>query len=351
MATNNYAINYDDQEYKDIENQKQSALNENNALYDGMINDSDAYYQSQIDATKEWEQKQTDIQNEQTAFAIEKIKQQQEQAKKDYTREQSGAYTDWQKQSDKHGVRAEQIADMGMQNTGYSESAQVSMYNTYQNRVAVARESFNLAVQNFTNAITDARLQNNAALAEIAYQSFQKQAELALQAFQYKNQLLLAKADKKAEIDDRYYGRRQDVTNQKNTENSLAEQIRQFNESMALEREQFEWQKEQTKKKSSGGGGGSRSSSGGGGGGGGGGDDDQINKPQNTSTRVGDDTNPSNTDSKTAYAKSQLDKAIAGGASKDKVSNAISNALKNGVITQKQANDLRATYTPRGLQY
>ena len=262
-----YDINYEDDRFKTVESEKQAALTEHEKTYDSMISGSDKYYDKQIQASKDWDDTQTKLQNEQTDFAIEQIEQQKDQAKKDYTKEQSGAYVDWQKQSDKQGVRAEQIADMGMQNTGYSESAQVSMYNTYQNRVMTARESYNRALQNYNNSITQARLQNNSALAEIAYKALQQQLELSLQGFQYKNQLLLDKANQKLTIEDNYYNRYQDVLNQINTENALAEQIRQFNESLAEERRQFD----ANFNRSSGGGGGSRRSSGGGGSGGGGG--------------------------------------------------------------------------------
>jgi hypothetical protein len=102
------------------------------------------------------------------------------------------------------------------------------MYNTYQNRVATARDSYNRAVLNYNNAIKDAQLQNNAALAEIAYNALQQQLELSLQGFQYKNQLILDQANKKIEIDNIYYNRYQDVLNQMNTENALKEDIRQF---------------------------------------------------------------------------------------------------------------------------
>jgi hypothetical protein len=132
---------------------------------------------------------------------------------------------------------------MGMQNTGYSESSQVSYYNTYQNRVATARESFNQAVLDYNNAITQARLQNNSILAEIAANALKQRLELSLQGFQYKNQLLLDLSNKKLEVDNLYHQRYQDVLAQINQENSLAEQIRQFNEQMAFQREQFEWQK------------------------------------------------------------------------------------------------------------
>lgn len=173
---------------------KQEALTSLEQVYAGMIDESDKKYQDHIDASKQWADTQKQLQNEQTDFAIEQIEQQKEQAKQDHIKEQSGAYTDWQKQSAKHGVNAEKMAVQGMQNTGYSESTQVSMYNTYQNRVAVAREGYTRAVLNYDNAMKEARLQNNAILAQIACSTLQQQLELALQGFQYKNSLI-SKAD------------------------------------------------------------------------------------------------------------------------------------------------------------
>lgn len=239
MATPNYKVNYDDKRFAEVETDKKQALSEIEKTYSGMINSSDAYYQAQIDAAKEWEETQKKNQQAQTDFAIEKIEQQKEQAQKDYTKEQSGAYVDWQKQSGQYGVNAEKTAAAGLAGTGYAESSQVSMYNTYQARVTAARESYNQAVLNYNNAIKDARLKNNAALAEIAYQALQKQLELSLEGFQYKNQLILDKANKKTETENTYYGRYQDVLKQINTENALAEEVRQYNEKMAEEKRQY----------------------------------------------------------------------------------------------------------------
>lgn len=257
-----YEINYEDQKFKDVEADKKQAISDLEKTYSGILNESESYYQKQVDATKDWEKKQTELQNQQTDFAIKEIEQKKDQAKKDYTKEQSGAYQDWKKQSDPTGARAEQIADMGMQNTGYSESSQTAMYNSYQNRVTTARESYVRIVQDFDSDITQARLQGSAALAEIAYESLQKRLELNLQGFQYKNQLLLEQAERKTQLDQIYHERWQDVLDQMNTENALAEEIRQYNESMAFEREQWEWQVAQAAARSS--------SSGGGRGGGGG---------------------------------------------------------------------------------
>jgi hypothetical protein len=241
MADNvNYNVNYEDERFTQVQDDKQQALTDLEQTYSGMIGDTDKYYQAQIDASKQWADKQSQLQQEQTDFAIEQIEQQKGQAHKDYLKEQSGAYVDWRKQSNQYGTEAEKMASAGLANTGFSESSQVSMYNTYQNRVMTARESYNQAVLNYNNAIKDARLQNNSILAEIAYQSLQQQLELSLQGFQYKNNLILEQANKKVELDNMYYQRYQDVLQQINTENAMAEEVRQYNQNYEMQVKQYE---------------------------------------------------------------------------------------------------------------
>lgn len=234
-----YNVNYNDARFTQVEEDRKEALTENEKMYGGIISDSDKYYQAQIDASKEWADKQTQLQQEKTDFAIEQIEQQKEQARKDYIKEQSGAYTDWQKQSNQYGSNAEKMAENGLAYTGYSESSQVSMFNTYQNRVASARETFGRAVLEYDNAMKEARLQNNSILAEIAFESLQKSLELSLQGFQYKNQLLTEKVNQKNIINNRFDTKWQSVLDQINTENALAEEIRQYNASLEEEKRQY----------------------------------------------------------------------------------------------------------------
>lgn len=217
-----------------IESQKNAALSELEQTYDGMIGKSDKLYQDQIDASKEWAKEQEKLQQERTDFAIDQIEQQKQQAKDDYTKEQSGAYVDWQKQSAQHGVSAEQMASAGMAGSGYSESSKVAMYNTYQNRVATARAAVQKAITEYDNAITEARLQNNAALAEIAYNALQQQLTAALEAFQYKNSLVLDKLNATENVKSQYHSRYMDMLDQINQEAALEEEKRQFDAQMEL---------------------------------------------------------------------------------------------------------------------
>lgn len=334
----NNSINYNDKRFTEVTAEKNAALKESEKTYDQMITDSDKYYQAQIDASKEYADKQTQLQQEQTDFAIEKIEQQKDQAHQDYLKEQSASYVDYQKQSNQYGTNAEKQAEMGLAHTGYSESSQVGMWNTYQNRYATAREVYNRAVLNYDNAITEARLQNNSVLAEIAYNSLQQQLQLSLQGFQYKNQLILDKANKKAEIEDRYHARWQDVLQQINTENSLAEQIRQYNESLAFQKEQFAWQKSQAS-----GGGSSGGSSGG-----------SKGSAKNTKSKTGSSSSSKNTKNSKG---SSLDMGSViglgyGPISADTVSELVATGKvkateKNGTITVKNANGKKPTQKER----
>lgn len=349
-----YEIDYKDERFTQVEADKKAALNEVDKTYGEMIGSTDDYYKSQIDATKQWETKQSQLQQEKTDFAIEQIEQKKDQAKKDYTKEQSGAYVDWQKAKNDYGTNAEKMADAGLASSGFSESSQVSMFNTYQNRVMTARETFNRAVLDYDNAIKDARLQNNSALAEIAYNALQKRLELSLQGFQYKNQLILDKANKRTEVDRDYYTRYQDVLKQLNTENALAEQIRQYNEEMALKNKQFNEQVRQYNANflaQYGYNPGETPTSGGGSSGGGSSRwDGGIYGPKKDDEGSGGGNNTLKQDP-TPSSADQLNAAIAAGASKDKVSNAISLAVRNGEISKSEAAELRQTFTPRGYTY
>lgn len=258
------AVNYNDPRFQQVNKEKQTALNEVNSTYNNMINSTDKMYQDQIDASNQYAEQQSQLQQEQTDFAIEKVEQNKELAEQDYLKEQKASYSDYQKASNPYGANAEAMASRGLTGTGYAESSQVSMFNAYQNRVAVARDSFNRAIVEYDNQIKDAQLQNNSALAEIAYQALQTKLELSLQGFQYKNSLLEAQLNAKQQTEDRYYNRWQNVLNQINTENTLAEQQRQFNEQMVLQQREMALQEQaySVARASAGGSGGSSSSKG-----------------------------------------------------------------------------------------
>lgn len=276
------AINYNDSRFTDIKNEEKAALNQSNSTYDSLINQSSKYYDNLIAQSKDAAAKQTELQNQQTEFAVQKIEQQKEQAAKDYTKEQKGAYQDYMRQSNAYGSNMQTAGQKGLGGSGWSETIQAGFYNTYQNRYAQARENYNTIVMNYDNNIKDAQLQNSSALLQIYNQAQQEQLELALQNFTVIKDLSIAKSDKAFAIDSEYNNRWRQVESQINTENALAEEIRQYNASLAeqkrqadmdqkyrnqqlalqkqeLAQQQSQWQKEFNARYGSGGGSGSGS--------------------------------------------------------------------------------------------
>lgn len=126
-------------------------------------------------------------QNQQAAtdLAVSQLEQRKTQLKEDYKKEQSAAYTDYQKQINPYGANAEVMAENGLTNSGYSESSKVRMYNEYQQRVAMNKSTLNAAIANFDNAIAEAKLQNSSALAQMAFDAFEQEVALLEQAELY----------------------------------------------------------------------------------------------------------------------------------------------------------------------
>lgn len=226
MAT----VNLNDKTLQKINASKDSLSKELQNNYNKQAGLADQKYNELINASKDYATKQSEIQNQQTNQAIKEINQNKAKAESDYLKEQKGAYADYAKQTNEYGVNAEKQASAGLAGSGYSESSRVNMYNTYQNRYVSARESYMLAVQNYDNQITQARLQNSSALAEIAYKALQTQLQTAIEGFQYKNELLNNLTAQKINVQSTY-----DSMWQSQYQNLLNEA--QYNEDMAYQKQ------------------------------------------------------------------------------------------------------------------
>ena len=234
-ADGTYSVNYEDERFQAVTNEQTQKETQLNQTYDNILSNSDQYYQNQIQATKDYANQQSELQQAQTDFAIQKIEQDKAQAQQDYTKEQKGAYVDYMKQTKSN---AQNMANSGLSNTGYSESSIVSMYNQYQNRVGTAKESLNQTIMNYNNGIQQAILANNEKLAEIAYNALQTENQLNQQAFEYKNTIILQKEQELQELNEMYYARYQDVLGQINSEIELQMELDR------IDREYEQWRTE-----------------------------------------------------------------------------------------------------------
>lgn len=213
-----------EQQLKDNETALADELKKSNESFDTTASKYQTVVDGQMQQLEKNKEEQTRLQQEQTDFTIDQIEQKQEQAEKDYTKEQQAAYGDYKRQTDPYGVNAEQMAALGLSRSGYSESANVAMYTAYQNRVAAARASIEQTKQTFENAIREAKLTNDINLAKIAQETMAQSLTLAMDSVVYLGNLELEKAATASSIKDKYYNREQDILTAQREEIAAAQQ-------------------------------------------------------------------------------------------------------------------------------
>lgn len=181
-----FDVNYEDERFSDVEKNRQAALTENEQLYSGMIGESDKYYQEQKDALSAWGEKQQQLQQDRTDFSVEQIEQQKRRPPRIIKKNSRELMPTGVSQSNEYGAEAEKMASSGLDRTGYSESSQVSMYNTYQSRLASARESYNQAVLSYDNAIKVRGFRTMRRLPKLPFRPYSSSLSFRFRAFSTK---------------------------------------------------------------------------------------------------------------------------------------------------------------------
>lgn len=266
----------EEERYSALEQEKQNVLNNSNKTYEDLLNQNQQYSNSVNDYLNKYQTTQNDIYDKQTQYQVDLQNQNKERAEKEYQKEaiaSKNAYYDF---INPYGVQAEIQAQNGLNRAGYSETVKSQAWTTQQNRTAQAKASMNEAKLQFDNAIKEAYLNNDVNKANLALQIFQQQHDEALRNFNYisdtKQNQLSTSLNLDSEYNNRYNTLYSQIQQEKATaeairqwEAEMAEQQRQYNESLAYQKEQDRiaqenWEKEyalsqaNVKNKNSGGG-------------------------------------------------------------------------------------------------
>ena len=148
--------------------------------------DIDRVMQQQNSLLQQQEQKGNEIIN----LGVQKQQSLVDKQKADYDREAEKTgrqlYSDYRKASNPYGATAEQLASQGLNKSGYAESTQTQLYNTYQkNATTLMVETQKLKAEadfQMNQAFLDADIQK----AQNAIQIYQQKAQLALQEYEMK---------------------------------------------------------------------------------------------------------------------------------------------------------------------
>ena len=178
-------------------------------------------------------QKQNDIVNQQTDMNVAEIERNKEKVDKDVQKTNKALYTEYRKQSNPYGANAERLASQGLLNSGYAETTQTNLYNTYQKNITDTLNNARNLKADFDNEITRARQTGNITIAQNALEMYKQKMQLLTQEYELKNNR-----------EQFLYRKSQDALSQSNWEKEYQRQLQRDAEQDRQYKEQFDYQKQ-----------------------------------------------------------------------------------------------------------
>ena len=130
---------------------------------------------------------QQDITNKQTEMNVAELERNKQEIDKDVTKTNRALYTEYQKANNPYGANAEQLASQGLGNSGYAESTQTNLYNTYQKNVTETLNNARNLKSDFDFQINKARQTGDITLAQNALAIYNQKMQLLTQEYEMRN--------------------------------------------------------------------------------------------------------------------------------------------------------------------
>ena len=131
--------------------------------------------------------KQQEIVNKQTQMNIDALQRQKDEVDKDATKTNKALYTEYRKASNSYGANAEQLASRGLGNSGYAETTQTNLYNTYQKNVTDTLNNARNLKSDFDFQMSQARQSGDIAMAQNALEIYNQKLQLLTQNYELRN--------------------------------------------------------------------------------------------------------------------------------------------------------------------
>lgn len=132
-------------------------------------------------------EQQQDITNKQTEMNVAELERNKQEVDRDATKTNRALYAEYRKASNPYGANAEQLASQGLANSGYAESTQANLYNTFQRNVTDTLNNARELKSNFDFEINKARQTGDITLAQNALAIYQQKMQLLTQEYELKN--------------------------------------------------------------------------------------------------------------------------------------------------------------------
>lgn len=131
--------------------------------------------------------KQQEIVNQQTQMNVDQLQRQKEKLDEEAIKTNKALYTEYKKNNNPYGANAEQLASRGLGNSGYAETTQTSLYNTYQKNVTDTLNNARSLKADFDFQISQAKQQGNITLAQNLLDIYNQKLQLLTQNYELRN--------------------------------------------------------------------------------------------------------------------------------------------------------------------
>lgn len=130
---------------------------------------------------------QQDIVNKQTQMNVDALEKNKAEIDQQTAKTNQGLYTEYKKATNPYGVNAEQLYAKGLGNSGYAETTQTNLYNTYQKNVTDTVNNAQKLKADFDFQISQARQNGDITLAQNALQIYMQKMQLLTQEYELRN--------------------------------------------------------------------------------------------------------------------------------------------------------------------
>lgn len=239
----------EDERLSKIESEKQKALATNDNTYNELINNNQTLLDKQNQYANEYQKSQDAALNNEYNYNVNQINNQKDTANKSYETEANKSKNAYYDVINPYGANAEVQASNGLNGTGYSETSKLRAWNTQQNRTAAAKTALESALTEYNSSIDKAKLTLDENLATNALKKLEMQVEYLNNYYTTDSTLKQTQLSNNQTINSNYASQYQNMLSQINTEKEQQEKIREYNESLALQKQQdaqtqSNWEKE-----------------------------------------------------------------------------------------------------------
>lgn len=149
--------------------------------------DIDKYVMSQNQGLDQQLQTMNDIADKSTQLQTERLARQKEDIDRETVQQNRAIYQDYKKNTNPFGQQAENLASQGLGNSGYAETTQARMYNTYQNNITSTLNTARQLKADVDFAINEAIKTGDITKGENALKIYAQRMQLASEEFDLRN--------------------------------------------------------------------------------------------------------------------------------------------------------------------